>query len=329
MNIDTPKMADEPNNASTQQADKLTLSKDCDPKGMSKGEKWFERIVYQGLNYWANLGISLVVTDFFLHGKGNKSFKNGVERSTRWLTKTTPLQERGAKWLSEIALGTFSLNSGGNILLIPTKWLEDRKRPIVHWLNDKMGVDQTAPDGHKMTADEIHIECEQPKQSWPRMIGRRGLAWGSTTAVGLALDRVLRRNGTPGTEVFTKGTVDIAGKGLRGIGADQIADNPAVQRYMGYAALDWIYTIITSKVMHATNGAKKKQLPTEIDSTTPTPVPALVDNVSTDVQEPVAGKYAAAVGGRKDIKDYVKNKDDSFAATVSRQQLEAAPLQLS
>lgn len=263
------------------------------PPEMSKGEKWYNTLVYSGLNYWMNLGISLVITDIFMHGKGKKFFESGVAKASHSISAATGMKHSNSKWLAEIGLGTFSLNSGGNILLIPTKYLEDYKRPIVHWLNDKLGVDQTAPDGHKETAKEIYIEQEQDPQSWARMVYRRVLGWGSTTTVGLTLDRVLAKKmpfpkmvdgekitHIPGQKVFTDATVNGVTHILNELphGAN-LAASPTFQRYLGYAALDSIYTLMTSKILHATNGAHKEKKPEEI-AQMPVPVAAPDETVA-------------------------------------------------
>jgi len=296
----------------------------CIKQEMSTGEKWYNRIVYQGINYWLNLGISLVITDFFMHGPGAKYFNSGVASSTKALTGLG-LSKKNAKWISEIGLGTFSLNSGGNILLIPTKFIEDDKRGWVHWLNEKLGVDQTAPDGHKMTKDEIYIEEEQAPQSWGRMIARRAMGWGTTTSVGLLLDRYARQplarphmvdgemeHFKPGQKVFTDGAVNITNSALRGMGAGRLADSPMFQRYLGYAALDTIYTAITSKILHLTNGAKKQTMPQEmVVKPAYTPEPA-VDN-GEDKPMPASKAVSKIIEGKK---------EESFAAAAAASKTE-------
>ncbi len=262
---------------------------------MSRGEKWYNRLVYQGLNYWVNLGLSLYVTDLFAHGgKLDPSrlvgrggwFKSKYEGGVSWFTDKlggVMGSRLRARRFGEIVIGTFTLNSGGNILLIPTKYLEDYKRPIVHALNKYIFRDkQLAPDGHEMTADEIYIEQEQPKQSWARMIGRRALGFGATTTVGLTLDWALKKKlDTPyqeegelvthqnGQKWLTDKVVNGANRVLNGTAGvvrpgTTININDTTQRYMRYAALDWVYTIITSKILHATNGAHEKKMPGEI-----------------------------------------------------------------
>ena len=111
---------------------------------------------------------------------------------------------------TKTVLETLSLLSGGWLLLVPMKYLEDNKRKIVHWLNDKMGVDQTAPNGHKETPEEIHIEKEQPHQSWGQVIWRRVQATAAVNVISLALDRFYRDNNT----ILPSQTYNIGGESL-------------------------------------------------------------------------------------------------------------------
>src|SRR4051812_13211811 len=73
---------------------------------MSRGEKWYNRLVYQGLNYWLNLGMSLYITDIFAHGGGrmdpsrgwlNKKFEATVNWSVNGLASTKLFSRRAAR----------------------------------------------------------------------------------------------------------------------------------------------------------------------------------------------------------------------------------------
>jgi hypothetical protein len=248
---------------------------------VSEGEKWFNRILYNVLNYWVNLGISLAVTDFFMHGHGKGFFHRRVKNISDKLV-SAGMGRVGANRVAEIGISTFTLNSGGNILLVPTKIAEDNKRPIVHWLNKHVfGDKQLAADGHEKTPDEIYIEQEQPPQSWSRMIFRRFMGLVATTSTGLAIDTALAKKldkpipveggmitHKPGQEVFTETVVNGAKYALDGVSGGKlgksITKGSAADRYMSYAALDWIYTKITSTILHRTNGAGKAKTPKEI-----------------------------------------------------------------
>ena len=257
----------------------------------SKGEKVFNATVYSALNYWVNLGLSLVVADHFVNKGGKIWLTKGAEKIGKMVARDPAALEATTR-TAERTLETLSLLSGGWALLWPMKKLEDNKRPIVHWLNDKLGVDQTAPDGHKETADEIFIEKEQPKQSWIKIIFRRLLATGAVLGTGQALNVAMRdhaktaeweksasydktRDPFGGKAVTERFIIDNVNKGLKSgyvPNGEKIAENDTFKRYLGLAALDSIFTKITAVVMQVTNGAKKGRMPKEIGDEQDPPV---------------------------------------------------------
>ncbi len=97
---------------------------------MSKGEKWFEDFFYKKVNYWLNLGMSLLVTDFFTHeGKGGFLHPPTVLASKCWKMAAKGWRIFAIETLgiakAEKALGstrawrlkTLALNTGGWVLL--------------------------------------------------------------------------------------------------------------------------------------------------------------------------------------------------------------------
>lgn len=293
---------------------------------MSRAEKWYNRIVYSGLNYWLNLGISLYMTDVFKHGGkadftrifpkigltktlGKDWYAAGVRGMTNKMQSTGMFAEnsRIPNRIAEVGLGTFTLNSGGNLLLIPLKIIEDHKRQIVHWIKKHITKENLiAADGHEETPDEIYIEQEQPKQSWMRVIARRVLAVSSTIVTGLAMDNILRTKNPDGSTIdgqerftgwITDGAQSVLKSGYVPKGA-AIAENKFAKRYTGYLALDWMYTLITSKVMHWTNGAKKAKMPHEIgDPQSPAGDDKTLDQITLAKRAASASKVAATQEG--------------------------------
>lgn len=268
-------------NAENKPSEEKTLAT---PPQMSKGEKWYNWTVYKGLNYWVNLIISLAVADYFINLKGKVRMDKWAEGLGKLFSKGAkegPAFEKGyhhAKTVLETAI----LSSGGWLLLVPLKWMEDRKRPIVHWLNKKMGIDQKAPDGHELTPDEIHIEEEQPRQPWWRVVGRRLLGQAAVIAAGHTINGLFRDRSKPmpakgepdtygGKNVATNSVVDLANRAFTSgyfPGGKWLATNRAAQAWLNLAVLDSFLTWITASVMWVTNGAKKKKMPQEISSTT-------------------------------------------------------------
>jgi len=262
-----------------------------DPK-ISKGEKVFDWSVYNGLNYWVCLIISVAMADKFLT-KGtawNKWMESAIEKTTLAVHKSG-VDLKTAHSKSRSGMKFLSLLSGGYALLIPLKILEDNKRKVVHWLNDKMGVDQTAPDGHKLTEDEIHVEGEQPKQSWWNVLGRRLMGTAAVVGSGLALNHLYQdkntivpdeivkigehtivHEGRPlgGDERMTGKITGLLNKALKhlpfGYGEKVTKIGGTPNRWINLLALDTFFTVITASVMYFTRGAKKAKMPHEIDN---------------------------------------------------------------
>jgi hypothetical protein len=299
--------------ASSQASQTMELKseqKSAEPKAkQSKGEKIYDWAVYSGINYWLNLAMSVVITDIFVNRKGRKAIEWGASTMAKGFSKTGIAFDK-AHHHSKTALETFMLLSGGNILLIPLKIMEDRKRPIVHWINKKMGVDQTAPDGHELTPDEIYIEKEQPQQSWPRVIGRRILGWIAVVTTGSLLNGALRDRSKPmpqqgqpdingGKNRTTKYVMGHANKLFNSgyfPGGKWLANNKYAQAYMGFTVLDLVFTKITAVIMHLTNGAGRKKMPHEVGEDEDSPIlPEIVK------QEVVPEKsFASRVSGKND-----------------------------
>jgi hypothetical protein len=274
------------------------------PQHMSKGEKLYNKAVYNWLGYWTNLGISLVIADFFCNGKGKKPLLWAAGKCAQGLQKLgAPLN--GAHKVSRVVLETLSLLSGGFLLVIPTKLLEDRKRELVYKANERLGVDQHAPDGHKMTADEIYLKEDQPPTSWGNVIWRRLLGAGAVQVTAQALEHGFKNKNVPRSDThplnpYVEGSPLIETTGVLG-GRERATDlivggvnkgsefltgkrfTGIAARYLNLAALDTFFTVITASVMKFTNGAKPlpegcKELPcppkTQEEPQQQQPVPA-------------------------------------------------------
>jgi|GEM_PF-3306757 len=315
----------ETHNAATEQAAPKAPKPLLEPT-QSKGEKVFNWSVYSGLNYWVNLGISIVVADIFTAGKGRKPLDWMIGKTAKGIASTKVMSLEKAHHNSRVGLETLTLLTGGWALLVPMKWLEDRKRPIVHWLNEKMGVDQTAPDGHKQTAEEIYIKEEQPKQSWGNVIKRRLIASAAVMGTGMVLDHaladkkqlrsseypidpydpnseIIKREGhLGGKERTTDFVANLVNKGYgKIVGKDpkDIDRNHIAQRYLNLAVLDTIFTKLTAIIMHKTNGAGVGQAPKEMGDD---PAPDLKDPIGTNKLEYKPGQVTGAPQAKNDCK---------------------------
>ncbi len=267
---------------------------------MSKGEKLFSWGVYSGINYWLNLGSSIVIADYFCNLKGKDILNKGAEKLGHAIASTKMASYEKAFLNSQTALKTLTLLSGGWLLIVPIKMMEDNKRPIVHWLNNKMGVDQTGADGKELKPDEIYIEQEQPKQSWLNVLGRRALATAAVVGTGHVVNAAFRDRDKSktytgpddphgGKAVVENFVVDKVNKVMKSgyiPGGESFTKNKTAQRYLGLAALDTVFTKITAVIMKVTNGAKKAQMPHEKgDDDSPSASEKSVDQIQYVKQE--------------------------------------------
>jgi hypothetical protein len=276
----------------------MESSSKMSPK-MSKGERVFNWTVYSGINYWVNLLSSIVIADYFINKGGKDILNKGAESLGKAVASSRiSSYERGFK-NSQTALKTLTLLSGGWLLLVPMKLMEDNKRPIVHWLNKKLGVDQTAPDGHQETPDEIYIEQEQPQQSWVNVIKRRVIATAAVVGTGHVVNAAFRdraktnayhgeddpHGGKAVVENFVVNNLNKVFKSGYFPGGNFLATNATAQRYLGLAALDTVFTKITAVIMKATNGAKKAKMPKEIGDEKSPPGVEVLDAIALQPEQ--------------------------------------------
>lgn len=258
----------------------------------SKGEKIYNWTVYSGINYWVNLISSVIVADKVTNGSWRKPLDWTIGKTAKGISKMGISLEK-AHHQTRVGLETMTLLTGGWLLLVPMKIMEDNKRPIVHWINKHLGKPQCAPDGREQTSDEIYIEKEQPKQTWGNVIKRRIYATLAVMGTGLALDytfadRSQRRTHShkidpydPKSEVITHETY-LGGKerttnfvvggirtGMKKVGLEKQADSKKLKDYLDLAVLDTVFTKITAVIMYVTNGAKKEKMPHEMGEDTP------------------------------------------------------------
>ncbi|MGE0754546.1 MAG: hypothetical protein AB7L92_05240 [Alphaproteobacteria bacterium] len=250
-------------------------------KTASKGEKTYNWIVYSGINFWANLISSIAISDYFQHGAGRDRLDNNIRRFAKGVDAAGILKGSHAYKQSKVIVETATLLSGGWLLLVPMKVMEDNKRPIVHWLDKRFGTQERDANGKELSVDEIHLKEEQPKQSWARVLARRVMGTVAVIGTGSVLDHVaqdkskmvetsFRFNGKMYRETHPLGGKErttnfvvskINGIGNAVLGEGKLGSNPKSvgQRWMHFAVLDTIFTKMTATIMYLTNGAKRVQ----------------------------------------------------------------------
>jgi hypothetical protein len=301
---------------------------------MSPGEKIYNWTAYSGLNYWANLFMSLGIADYFTNLSGRKHLDKIIGRTAKALEATKIISLKTAHTQSRIAWETIALTSGGWILLAPLKIMEDHKRKIVHWINEKKGVDQTARDGYQLTPDEIYIEKEQPHQSWFNVIKRRIYASIGVVLAGSALEygladrsqKITKTVHVEGREPWTEERMlggkqratefikeKVVNKGLQHVpGGDKLLNSPLAQRWIELLALDSFFTGVTASIMRVTNGSKK--LPEKND-------PACKDDIQVAAQDDATSNAATPlftnrIAQNNIIRDLAKESSANYVQRV-------------
>jgi len=148
----------------------------------SPGEVLFDRSVYTGIGFGANEILSLIIAVEGRHYGGKKLYDGATKKFATSINKVNKLVGRKPVVHNEagdiLEVGTLLI--GGTLLVVPMKWLEDRKASIVQKLNhglDKLHGNKLDDEALKIRDKEVaeDIACE-PKQTWGSLITGRVLA---------------------------------------------------------------------------------------------------------------------------------------------------------
>lgn len=126
-------------------------------KPLTRGEKIFDWLTYGGIAGVGTFLLTIPVAYWAKYGKGAARF----EGATKWLQK----QGLSAQTAEQMMM-TNATMQGGNLTVLPVKWMEDNKIACIQKINDIIG-DPT---------DVAALEKED-KQSWSSIIKARVMAW--------------------------------------------------------------------------------------------------------------------------------------------------------
>lgn len=172
--------------------------KRLEARPMTAGELIFDRTVYTGIGFGLNEIISVMFAVMFEHGKGKYFGKQGFEKTSEWIAKTFNFKDSvkngkhvSAKASAGNSLLWVSLTSGGFILLLPMKWMEDHKeqwvRRINHWVDKLTGYRLTEEQIATRDADIAQTIACEPKQTWKSLLIGRFIAIGASIGLGTSL----------------------------------------------------------------------------------------------------------------------------------------------
>lgn len=275
----------------------------------SGGEIIFDRTVYTGIGFGVNEASSMIIADELRYGNnkyfGKEIFHKAAEGWVKMLKLKDKVSKDGKQITSlaraENTLEVGALLIGGTLLLLPMKWLEDRKENFVRKINhgiDKMrgrDKDDAAIQARDQEVAET-IAC-QPKQSWTSLIIGR---------ISAVVTNMLILSNTVFAEPRATQVKDFSEKHVTKltVKADKMMGdkpNSALKRMMGdptkpfeerrfpryarIAAIETLYTVSSSVVLEIVSKLTARKKPLVHDSklceeaakrrnaTTPAPIP--------------------------------------------------------
>lgn len=192
-----------------------TKNDDGTPHFVTKGEKKFDREVYGGIGYLANVALSLGAVYWVERTHMGQNFMKGfVERTQKLLPK---LKADTAQYL---ASKSFFL-TGGFLVLLPMKLLEDRKVEIIKKYDREIYGDAVDTDQQIIKA---HQDLEKaPSQTWSSIMLSRvtalipfyatvGLPWSNKSMLSKATNGEFRALDAAGkAELLAKEKTDLSG----------------------------------------------------------------------------------------------------------------------
>jgi hypothetical protein len=282
----------------------------------TKGEKWFDRSVYGGINWAVNFLVTVPVAFELKYGRGAKYFEAAAHK----LAKTGMSEHK-----IEQALLTTCAMQGGNILVLPIKWAENKKVQIVGKLNKWFGE----PD----VTEEIKKE---PQQSWGSLIKSRLMAWGT---IFLSIETVARTFGKDAFEGFqNKFSKHIVCDPLKfdthtmQKNAEGVLEKVETKafRYGKIAAVDIFATTAAAVIFYVASRffAKKKQHKQEADTVAPAAPPSTemqFENHQKDAERSFTQQVDERGVRPADVARAPKLVD-GFAHAVTQQELAPAAL---
>ncbi len=274
----------------------LTDKNKAKPTERSTGEVVFDQGIYTGIGYFLNLGISIIIADYLLHGNGRPILDKTSNLIDKHLVSNFVKGPKSGE-ISFNALKTLALLSGGTALLFPVLWMENHKRRLVYQINQTICPDkekheeitQGKPLKDVPATNFPAIYDEPEKQHWSNAITRRIYGAIAVISASTVIDRTI------GNKNIEEYGVKLVNKGLGAMNIAPLAHNGAAHRYAELTTLDAIFTVITAAAIYLSRPDEKNK----------------EAKAQKEVVEPATGNFVARVEGT------VKN-DRALLASASR-----------
>lgn len=148
------------------------------------GDYMFDTAVYGGIGYLANAAISLGVTRYAVQMKGttlSKASKHSEAAFKHLFEFFTKSPEQINKW-ADLSNNILFLGSGGWLLLVPMKWMEDSKLQVVRQIDSAFG---TGPKTQEAYDAQTAYYANQAKQSYGSLVPGRMISYALTISAAL------------------------------------------------------------------------------------------------------------------------------------------------
>lgn len=219
------------------------------PEKSTVGEQAWHLMTYTGVGYLLNLGVSIAICDWFLHGKG-KPLLARAQSGAKSMLKTGGMSDTSAQTISDMACKYATFPLGGHFTMIPVKIAEDHGRYIAHRANQMLDsnyaykdlkADWNTPDNELPP-----LSSEPTKNTWGQVAMRRGIGWAAVIGAGTA-------SGKLGVDTWLENkTLKFADTARTGLGFSKPVPNGTYERWMKIGALDAYFTALTSFITEAT-----------------------------------------------------------------------------
>lgn len=226
-------------------------------------EVTFDKAVYGGISYWAQMLTGIGLSYWFKHGSGKQLFEKICDNLGPKIFSATAAS-KGVKAASErlnSPLIVTTMVMVGNTFMIPVLWLEKHKPKIVRWIHSKTAATEPDYTEEKKQHDEAALyELEHaPKQNLSSILGGRAFGLAGVFATVFTMGKAEKS-----IQTFTTKTAQNA---FKVVGLKEIAKSPVAKRLMDISFLDAFYSAIAAGGLyvysHYINPPKKKPVGAE------------------------------------------------------------------
>jgi hypothetical protein len=299
------------------------------PAQKTKGEKLYDTFLYGGVGYVANFVLSVAVGHFFLKGGGRNFFNKSEKLAEENLSKLMPAE--AAHKVSKEGVRILALGAGGHAVMVPIKYLEDKKRRFVYWINrtffpSEYGTDAPNKPLSQLKDEELPQLVENPAHmSWGKTIMRRLAIY---VGIASALAPFGKANSWVEDKVH-KGLVkglDVAAESTQLPALQSLKKSKTFSEVMEISSSDLYVSAIAAFLVRMTNGAhglfkSKKAAPAPAQEAQPEALPATApttDAVSRTADMPPVAEASFAA------KETHKRPRERFSPAASYLQQEQA-----